>query len=156
MATLPQSYPRAAPAIAEPIAPSREIRSVTRKELPDGRILEFVYELHTYATETMSFSTWELTYAPKLNCPCTPIDVDDVTLCNACLRLVCVRRHSATCSLCGQVFGSCCLNPERVFGEIVCKECAFRATATRLRKVARWLFRHALGVFSSRRKEGQR
>jgi len=156
MTTLPRGYPWTAPAIAEPVAPSREIRRVTRKELPDGRMLEFVFELQTHATETMSFSTWELTHAPKLDCPCTPADVDDVTACSACFRLVCVRRHSATCSLCGQVFGSCCLNPERVFGRIVCKECAFQATATPFRKVARWLFRHAVGVFCSGCKEGQR
>ncbi len=134
-------FRRAAPVVGvpPPAAPSREIREIVRKTLPDGRVIEWVTEVVTCATPDMNFVTLDVTHAPGLDCPCTPFGPDDVTVCFACARLVCVRRHSATCALCGLVFGSCCLLKQRLAGMIVCKECAFQATASLFRKILRWV-----------------
>ncbi len=118
-------------------APGREIHRVVRKRLPDGRVREFLWRLETHVTPDMTYVTWDLVEAPALDCPCTPLEPDDVTCCTCCRALVCVRRHSATCAACGKVFGSCCLKGITLQGvpAIVCKACADELTSSMIVKV---------------------
>ena len=119
------------------IAPAREIYRVERKVFPNGRILEWTWQLVTRITPEMSYLTWELGQAPTLDCPCTPISPDDVVSCTACHALVCVRRHSATCQKCGLVFGSCCLIGITLDSvrAVVCKPCGETLTASTIRRM---------------------
>lgn len=137
MKPLPNSQSiNAAPSI---LAPGRKIRRETRKVLPDGRVLKFVWRLRTYATPAMTYVTRELLQAPALDCPCTPSGPDDVVCCSGCSAVVCARRHSFTCRRCGRVFCSTCLQGVNANGVavIACEPCAKKLTASWLSKVAR-------------------
>lgn len=106
-------------------APGREVHRVEQRQLPDGRLIEFVYVMHTYATAGRTYVTWELSRGPVLDCACAATDLADVFCCTACGSLAC-SRHAATCMADGRVYCSACLVGIAINGMrgIVCRTCA--------------------------------
>lgn len=130
------------------VAPGRDIYRVHRKRLPDGRILEFIYQLSTQVTAGMTYVTVELLESPVLDCSCHSSGPDDAMLCSRCSRVVCARRHAFTCMTCGQVFCSSCMQGLVVDGTgvVVCRPCAEELSDSALRKAWKGLKRMIWGM----------
>ena len=122
------------------LAPSRVVREIIRKRFGD-RMLEWLHLIETHSTLDYTFITKTLLEAPTGDCGCSLSDPDDAIQCFGCGRVICRRRHSASCATCSDPFCGRCLQPVSVRGAraLMCEPHAFALTASSLRKTLRFI-----------------